>query len=115
MAMSGSAEARLLAIMGGSATLVGMYGVIYFTGQRIAAVQMAEIAKQEQAQVNCNVLSPSQAPGSIPMALASAVSTMRMRVFAGHAMQCGSARVEALSCYPQGGKDETTCFARTRL
>lgn len=37
--------------MGGSATLVGMYGVIYFTGQRIAAVQMAEIAKQEEAQV----------------------------------------------------------------
>jgi len=99
MAMSGSAEARLLAIMGGSATLVGMYGVIYFTGQRIAAVQMAEIAKQEQAQVNCIVLSPSQAPGSIPMPLASsAVSTMRMRVFAGHTMKCGSARVEALSC-----------------
>jgi len=37
-------------IMVGSATLVGMYGVIYFTGQRIAAVQMAEIAKQEEAQ-----------------------------------------------------------------
>ena len=37
--------------MGGSATLTGMYGVIYFTGQRIAAKQMATIAKQEQAQV----------------------------------------------------------------
>jgi hypothetical protein len=37
--------------MGGSATLTGMYGVIYFTGQRIAAQQMATIAKQEQAQV----------------------------------------------------------------
>ena len=38
-------------MLGGSATLVGMYGVIYFTGQRIAAVQMAELAKLEQAQV----------------------------------------------------------------
>jgi hypothetical protein len=28
-----------------------MYGVIYFTGQRIAAAQMAEIAKQEKAEV----------------------------------------------------------------
>eukprot|EP00802_Teleaulax_amphioxeia_P017987 Tamp_18161.p1 GENE.Tamp_18161~~Tamp_18161.p1 ORF type:complete len:248 (-),score=52.33 Tamp_18161:598-1269(-) len=43
-------ESRLLAIMGGSATLVGMYGVIYFTGQRIAAEQMAQIAEQEKAQ-----------------------------------------------------------------
>jgi hypothetical protein len=38
-------------IMGGSASLLGMYGVIYFTGQRIAAVQMAEIAEQEKQAV----------------------------------------------------------------
>ena len=37
--------------MGGSASLLGMYGVIYFTGQRIAAVQMAEIAEQEKQAV----------------------------------------------------------------
>lgn len=37
--------------MGGSASLLGMYGVIYFTGQRIAAVQMAEIAEQEKETV----------------------------------------------------------------
>lgn len=43
-------EKMLLSLMGGGATLVGMYGVIYFTGQRIAAVQMAQIAKQEADQ-----------------------------------------------------------------
>ena len=39
-----------LQTIGGSATLVGMYGVVYFTGQRIAAVQMAELARQEQTE-----------------------------------------------------------------
>jgi hypothetical protein len=32
-----------------------MYGVIYFTGQRIARLQMADIEKREKIEVHCSV------------------------------------------------------------